>query len=278
MELLSRTKCYGGWLQRYRHNSSAVNGEMVYAIYLPQQSEITPVPTLYWLSGLTCTDENFCQKAGAFRVAAELGLAIVCPDTSPRGSNYPREHDSYDFGSGAGFYLNATVEPFSKTYRMYDYVVDELPQLVESQFPLTDQRAISGHSMGGHGALICALKNPGRYQSVSAFSPVVNPSKCPWGQKAFQGYLGDDVQTWAEWDACSLIPQAREKLEILLDQGEADDFLEEQLRPESLKKVCAESQHPLTLRRHEGYDHSYFFIASFIEDHLRHHGKALGLL
>ncbi|MFT5730609.1 MAG: S-formylglutathione hydrolase [Desulforhopalus sp.] len=278
MELLSRTKCYGGWLQRYRHNSSAVNGEMVFAIYLPQKSEIQPVPTLYWLSGLTCTDENFCQKAGAFRVAADLGLAIVCPDTSPRGSDYPREHDSYDFGSGAGFYVNATIEPYSKTYRMYDYVVNELPQLVESQFPLTDQRAISGHSMGGHGALICALKNPGRYQSVSAFSPVVNPSKCPWGQKAFQGYLGDDVQTWAEWDACSLIPQARERLEILVDQGEADDFLEEQLRPETLEKVCAEAQHPLTLRRHKGYDHSYFFITSFIEDHLRHHGKALGLL
>lgn len=278
MELLSRTKCYGGWLQRYRHNSSAVNGEMVFAIYLPPGSEMQSVPTLYWLSGLTCTDENFCQKAGAFRIAAELGLAIVCPDTSPRGSDYPREHDSYDFGSGAGFYVNATVEPYSKTYRMYDYVVDELPQLVESQFPLTDQRAISGHSMGGHGALICVLKNPGRYQSVSAFSPVVNPSKCPWGQKAFQGYLGDDVQTWAEWDACSLIPQARERLEILVDQGEADDFLKEQLRPETLEKACAESQHPLTLRRRKGYDHSYFFITSFIEDHLRHHSKALGLL
>ncbi len=278
MELLSRTKCYGGWLQRYRHNSSAVNGEMVFAIYLPPVSEMQPVPTLYWLSGLTCTDENFCQKAGAFRVAAELGLAIVCPDTSPRGSDYPREHDSYDFGSGAGFYVNALVEPYNKTYHMYDYVVDELPQLLESQLPLTDKRAISGHSMGGHGALICALKNPGRYQSVSAFSPVVNPSKCPWGQKAFQGYLGDDVQTWAEWDACSLILQARERLEILVDQGEADDFLEEQLRPEILEKVCAESQHPLTLRRHKGYDHSYFFITSFIEDHLRHHGKALGLL
>lgn len=278
MELLSRTKCHGGWLQRYRHNSSAVSGSMVFAIYLPPVAETQPVPALYWLSGLTCTDENFCQKAGAFRVAAELGLAIVCPDTSPRGSNYPHEHDSYDFGSGAGFYVNALVEPYSKTYHMYDYVVDELPQLVEHHLPLTDQRAISGHSMGGHGALICALKNPGRYQSVSAFAPVVNPSKCPWGQKAFQGYLGDDVQTWAEWDACSLIPQARERLEILLDQGEADEFLEEQLRPETLEKVCSESQHPLTLRRHKGYDHSYFFIASFIEDHLRHHGRALGLL
>lgn len=278
MELLSRTKCHGGWLQRYRHNSSAVSGSMVFAIYLPPVAETQPVPALYWLSGLTCTDENFCQKAGAFRVAAELGLAIVCPDTSPRGSNYPHEHDSYDFGSGAGFYVNALVEPYSKTYRMYDYVVDELPQLVEHHLPLTDQRAISGHSMGGHGALICALKNPGRYQSVSAFSPVVNPSKCPWGQKAFQGYLGDDVKTWAEWDACSLIPQARERLEILLDQGEADEFLEEQLRPETLEKVCSESQHPLSLRRHKGYDHSYFFIASFIEDHLRHHGRALGLL
>lgn len=277
MELLSRTKCFGGWLQRFRHSSSAVNGDMVFAIYLPPASETQPVPTLYWLSGLTCTDENFCQKAGAFRVAAKLGLAIVCPDTSPRGSDYPGEHESYDFGSGAGFYLNATIEPFSKTYRMYDYVVDELPQLVEHHFPLTDQRAISGHSMGGHGALICALKNPGRYQSVSAFSPVVNPSKCPWGQKAFQGYLGDNVQTWAEWDACSLVPQALERLEILIDQGEADEFLEEQLRPETFEKVCTESHHPLTLRRHKGYDHSYFFISSFIEDHLRHHAKGLKL-
>ena len=278
MELLSRTKCFGGWLQRYRHKSTAVGGEMVFAIYLPPGSEIQSAPTLYWLSGLTCTDENFCQKAGAFRVAAELGMAIVCPDTSPRGSDYPNEHDCYDFGSGAGFYVNATVEPFSQTYRMYDYVVDELPQLVESQFPLTNQRAISGHSMGGHGALICALKNPGRYQSVSAFSPVVSPSISPWGQKAFQGYLGNDVQTWAEWDACLLIPDAQERLEILLDQGEADEFLQEQLQPENLEEVCAKSLHPLTLRRHEGYDHSYFFIASFIEDHLRHHGKALGLL
>lgn len=278
MELLSRTKCFGGWLQRYRHKSTAVNGDMVFAIFLPPVSEMQSVPTLYWLSGLTCTDENFCQKAGAFRAAAELGLAIVCPDTSPRSSDYPHEHDSYDFGSGAGFYVNATVEPFSQTYRMYDYVVDELPRLVESQLPLTDQRAISGHSMGGHGALICALKNPGRYQSVSAFSPVVSPSRCPWGQKAFQGYLGDDVKTWVEWDACLLIPEARERLEILLDQGEADEFLQEQLQPEKLEEVCTKLQHPLTLRRHEGYDHSYFFIASFIEDHLRHHGKALGLL
>lgn len=277
MELLSSTKVSGGWLKRYRHESLAVKGDMVFAIFLPAQAESGKVPVLYWLSGLTCTDENFSQKAGAFKKAAQLGLAIVMPDTSPRGTDYPGEHESYDFGSGAGFYVNATVAPYSHTYHMYDYVVQELPTLVEEHFPVTDQRSISGHSMGGHGALICALKNPGRYQSVSAFAPITNPTQCPWGEKAFTGYLGEDQATWKEWDACELIANASERLPILVDQGEADNFMVEQLKPEALEQACSAAKHDLTLRRHSGYDHSYYFISSFIDEHLEHHASALGL-
>ncbi|SBS32296.1 S-formylglutathione hydrolase YeiG [Marinomonas aquimarina] len=277
MELLSSTKVSGGWLKRYRHESLSVKGDMVFAIFLPAQAESANVPVLYWLSGLTCTDENFSQKAGAFKKAAELGLAIVMPDTSPRGTDYPGEHESYDFGSGAGFYVNATVAPYSNTYHMYDYVVKELPTLVEEHFPVTDKRSISGHSMGGHGALICALKNPGRYQSVSAFAPITNPTQCPWGEKAFTGYLGDDREAWKAWDTCELIATASERLPLLVDQGEADNFLEEQLKPEALEQACEKAGHELTLRRQSGYDHSYFFISSFIDDHLAHHAKALGL-
>lgn len=277
MELLSSTKVSGGWLKRYRHESLSVKGDMVFAIFLPAQAESANVPVLYWLSGLTCTDENFSQKAGAFKKAAELGLAIVMPDTSPRGTDYPAEHESYDFGSGAGFYVNATVAPYSNTYHMYDYVVKELPTLVEEHFPVTDKRSISGHSMGGHGALICALKNPGRYQSVSAFAPITNPTRCPWGEKAFTGYLGDDREAWKAWDTCELIATAEERLPLLVDQGEADNFLEEQLKPEALEQACEKAGHELTLRRQSGYDHSYFFISSFIDDHLAHHAKALGL-
>ncbi len=277
MELLSSTKVSGGWLKRYRHESLSVKGDMVFAIFLPAQAESASVPVLYWLSGLTCTDENFSQKAGAFKKAAELGLAIVMPDTSPRGTDYPGEHESYDFGSGAGFYVNATVAPYSNTYHMYDYVVKELPTLVEEHFPVTDKRSISGHSMGGHGALICALKNPGRYQSVSAFAPITNPMQCPWGEKAFTGYLGNDREAWKAWDTCELIATASERLPLLVDQGEADNFLEEQLKPEALEQACEKAGHELTLRRQSGYDHSYFFISSFIDDHLAHHAKALGL-
>lgn len=275
MELLSSTKSFGGWLKRYRHASTAVNGEMVFAIYLPPQAETENVPVLYWLSGLTCNDENFTQKAGAFRKAAELGLAIVCPDTSPRGTDYPGEHDSYDFGSAAGFYVNATVEPYSNTYRMYDYVVKELPQLTEANFPVTDKRSISGHSMGGHGALICALKNPGLYQSVSAFAPIANPTSCPWGEKAFTGYLGEDRAQWEEWDATLLVANAGERLPLFIDQGEADNFLAEQLKPEALEAACEKAEHPIKLRRQSGYDHSYYFIATFIDEHLEYHFKAL---
>lgn len=275
LELLSSNKCFDGWLKRYKHQSESTGTEMIFAIYLPPQAQTESVPVLYWLSGLTCTDENFTQKAGAQRIAAELGVAIVCPDTSPRGLDLPGEHDSYDFGSGAGFYVNATEEPWSRNYRMYDYVVKELPELIERQFPVTDRRSIAGHSMGGHGALICALKNPGRYQSVSAFSPITNPVNCPWGEKAFSGYLGEDRESWKQWDACELIATASERLPLLVDQGEADGFLSEQLKPEALEAACEKAGHPLTLRRQPGYDHSYFFIASFIEDHLRHHALAL---
>ena len=280
MELLASNVCFGGEHRRYRHRSQVLDCDMELAVFLPPSAlgdKAVPVPALYWLSGLTCTDRNFMEKAGAMRRAAELGLAIVCPDTSPRGVNLPGEDESYDFGAGAGFYVNATREPWSRHYRMYDYVVSELPGLLEQSLPLTDRRSISGHSMGGHGALICALKNPGRYQSVSAFAPIANPSQVPWGRKAFSGYLGDDEESWKEWDATLLIPGATERLPLLVDQGTADQFLEEQLAPEALAEACEKAHHPMELRMHPGYDHSYFFIASFIDDHLDHHGQALGL-
>jgi S-formylglutathione hydrolase len=277
LEIVSSNKSFGGWHKRYRHRSSTLNCDMVFAVYLPPQAEHgAKLPVLYWLSGLTCTDENFMQKAGAQRMAAELGLIIVAPDTSPRGEGVPDDASgAYDFGLGAGFYLNATQEPWARHYRMYDYVVQELPSLIEANFPVSAKRGISGHSMGGHGALICALKNPGRYQSVSAFSPITNPLNCPWGEKAFSGYLGGDRARWREWDACALLAEAQEKLPILIDQGDRDDFLEGQLKPQALQTVARAVAHPLTLRLQPGYDHSYYFIASFIDDHLRHHAKAL---
>jgi len=277
-ELISSNKSFGGWLKRYKHVSASTKTEMIFAIYLPPQAQNGPVPVLYWLSGLTCTDENFTQKAGAQRMAAELGMAIVCPDTSPRGTDFPGEHDSYDFGSAAGFYVTATNPPWNENYNMYDYVVSELPNLIEAHFPVTDKRAISGHSMGGHGAIICALKNPGRYQSLSAFAPISNPVNCPWGEKAFSGYLGDDKEAWKAWDSCELVENASEKLPMLVDQGEGDDFLKEQLKPEALKAAFDKAGYPIEHRIQPGYDHSYFFIASFIEDHLKHHAKALGLI
>ncbi|KPP96942.1 S-formylglutathione hydrolase [Marinobacter sp. HL-58] len=280
MELLSTNVCFDGEHRRYRHHSAALDCDMEFAVYLPPAalgSNARPVPVLYWLSGLTCTDQNFMQKAGAQKKAARLGMALVCPDTSPRGLNLPGEHDSYDFGSGAGFYINATRQPWAPHYRMYDYVVKELPQLVEGHLPVTEDRSISGHSMGGHGALIAALKNPGRYRSVSAFAPIANPSECPWGQKAFSGYLGDDPKAWEEWDATLLIPTAKERLPLLVDQGTSDEFLDSQLNPDALADACEKMHHHINLRMHRGYDHSYFFIASFIDDHLEHHAQALGL-
>lgn len=277
LEIVSSNKSFGGWHKRYRHRSSSLNCDMVFAVYLPPQAEQgAKLPVLYWLSGLTCTDENFMQKAGAQRMAAELGLIIVAPDTSPRGEGVADDaNGAYDFGLGAGFYVNATQEPFARHYRMYDYVVQELPALIEANFPVSDKRGIAGHSMGGHGALICALKNPGRYQSVSAFSPISNPMNCPWGEKAFSLYLGEERSRWREWDASVLIAEAEEKLPILVDQGDRDDFLEGQLKPQALQAAAKAAGHPLTLRMQPGYDHSYYFIASFIDEHLRHHAAAL---
>ncbi len=275
-ELRSSQKLFDGWLNRYAHRSEVLDCDMVFGAFLPPQSARGPVPVLWWLSGLTCTDENFMQKAGAQRLAAELGLAIVCPDTSPRGTDLPGEHDSYDLGSGAGFYVNATQEPWAPHYRMYDYVTAELPGLVTRHLPVSDAQAISGHSMGGHGALICALKNPGKYRSVSAFAPICHPLDCPWGEKALTAYLGVDREAWKKWDAVELVTNAAERLPLLVDQGSDDEFLAEQLNPEALQAACEASGHPLTLRMQQGYDHSYYFIASFIDDHLRHHAKALG--
>ncbi|WAG77979.1 S-formylglutathione hydrolase [Metapseudomonas furukawaii] len=277
LEIVSSNKSFGGWHKRYRHRSSTLNCDMVFAVYLPPQAEQgARLPVLYWLSGLTCTDENFMQKAGAQRLAAELGLIIVAPDTSPRGAEVPGDPDgAWDFGLGAGFYVNATQEPYARHYRMHDYVVHELPALIEENFPVSEKRGISGHSMGGHGALVCALRNPGRYQSTSAFAPISNPMTCPWGEKALGRYLGNDRSRWREWDACALLAETNEKLPILVDQGDRDDFLVNQLKPEALQAAARSAGYPLTLRLQPGYDHSYYFIASFIDDHLRHHAEAL---
>ena len=276
-ENISSNKSFGGWNKQYSHFSEVLNCQMRFAIYLPPQASTgQKVPVLYWLSGLTCTDENFMHKAGAQRIAAQLGIAIVAPDTSPRGEGVPDDEDAaYDFGLGAGFYVNATQAPWNKHYQMYDYVVQELPSLIESIFPVSDQRAISGHSMGGHGALVVALKNIERYSSVSAFSPICNPVNCPWGQKALGNYLGDDRQSWAQYDASELMKASEFHIPALVDQGGADDFLLEQLKPEVLEAAAKVSAYPLELRLQEGYDHSYFFIASFIEDHLRFHAANL---
>jgi len=275
METLSVTASFGGEIHRVKHGSHDCDCDMIFAVYLPPRARETPVPALYWLSGLTCTDENFMVKSGAQRYAAELGLAIVCPDTSPRGTDFPGEHDSYDFGSGAGFYVNATQEPWSANYRMYDYVTQELPALVNDNFPVNGKCGISGHSMGGHGALVCYLRNPGTYQSVSALAPICHPSDCGWGRKAFSKYLGEDRDDWAQYDAALLIGGAREKLPLLIDQGTDDDYLNDQLKPGTLEQACIANRYPLELRMQEGYDHSYFFISTFIEDHLKHHAKAL---
>lgn len=275
LELLSSAKSFDGWHKQYRHPSSTTHCSMRFAIFLPPQVESgTRVPVLYWLSGLTCTDENFMQKAGAFSEAAKLGIAIVAPDTSPRGEDVPDDPDGqYDLGLGAGFYVNATQPPFDQHYQMYDYVVKELPELIEANFPVTTQRAISGHSMGGHGALCIALKNPHRYTSVTAFSPIANPTNCPWGKKALSAYLGQDKQAWLSYDSVELMKhsQGAKQLPALVDQGDADQFLETQLKTEMLTAAAQQSAYPLTLRMQPGYDHSYYFISTFIAEHLRYH-------
>ena len=249
---------------------------MSFSVYLPPQAESENVPALYWLSGLTCTDDNFRVKAGAQRYAAEHGLALVIPDTSPRGAQVPDAPERYDLGQGAGFYVNATREPWSGHYHMYDYITRELPALVEAGLPvLQGVRSISGHSMGGHGALICALKNPGRYRSVSAFAPICNPIECGWGQGCFSAYLGAERDAWKPWDATCLVAGGAQPRPILVDQGTDDEFLATQLHPQNLEAACAQRDFPLTLRRQAGYDHSYHFIASFIGEHIAWHARAL---
>lgn len=280
---VERRACFGGWQEVWQHTSTTLDCVMRFAIYLPPQVgpgvspgvSPGPRPVLYFLSGLTCTEQNFITKAGAQQYAAQHGVIVVVPDTSPRGEGVA-DATAWDLGQGAGFYLNATQAPWSAHYRMYDYIVHELPAFVEAHFPASSVRGITGHSMGGHGALVAALKNPGRYRSVSAFSPIVAPSQVPWGEKAFAAYLGDDRATWGAWDACVLIEQAPERLPILVDQGDADDFLATQLVPERLVAACAAAGHPLELRMQPGYDHSYYFIASFIGEHIAWHARALG--
>lgn len=271
----SQTRVAGGTLTFYQHPSSSCNCDMSFSIFLPPGLEKGKAPVLYWLSGLTCSEENFMVKAGAQRYAAELGLILVAPDTSPRGLNLAQEEDSWDFGTGAGFYVNATQSPWSDHYRMYDYVVNELPALIEANFPASDRRSLSGHSMGGHGALSIAQRNQGRYASVSAFSPICNPSVSAWGIKAFSGYLGEDRQSWMKYDSCVILDGLDKALPMLVDQGEQDGFLAEQLLPQNLADVCRRRGHGLDLRLQPGYDHSYYFIASFIGEHLAWHAKYL---
>jgi len=274
LERLEHRACFGGWQDVYRHDSAVLGCAMNFAVYLPPQAEQERLPVLYWLSGLTCTEQNFIAKAGAQRYAAEHGVIVVAPDTSPRGADVA-DDPAYDLGQGAGFYLDATEQPWATHYRMHDYVVDELPALIEANFPASDARGISGHSMGGHGALTIALRNPGRYRSVSAFAPIVAPAQVPWGEKAFTAYLGSDRTAWARYDATELLKTAAERLPLLVDQGEADEFLAAQLKPELLREACAKANHPLTLRLHPGYDHSYYFVASFIGEHIAWHARAM---
>ena len=274
---ISRNKSFGGIQGTYSHESRETGCVMRFGVFIPPQAEAGAVPVLFWLSGLTCTEENFVAKAGAQRIAAELGLALVAPDTSPRGLKIPGEDESYDFGSGAGFYVDATEAPWSRGYRMHSYITQELFTLVAGTFPVDAARVgIFGHSMGGHGALTIALKNPDRYKSVSAFAPICSPLRCPWGEKAFSGYLGADRAPWREYDATALIEdRGWAGPAILVDQGTGDQFLDGQLKPELLAKACGEAGVALDLRMQQGYDHSYFFIGTFIEDHLRFHALNL---
>ena len=277
MEQIGANKSFGGQQLRFSHQSETLSCPMTFSIYLPPQAKQRPVPVLYWLSGLTCSDENFVAKAGAQQYAAEHGIAIVAPDTSPRGEGVPDDANAaYDFGLGAGFYVNATEEPWDKHYRMYDYVVNELPALVGDSFAVDGERTgIFGHSMGGHGALTIALKNPDRYQSVSAFSPICSPMRCPWGEKALAGYIGDNRDNWKQYDTTELVSCADRHLPVLIDQGDNDNFLAEQLKTELLVKASKEAEYPMQIRMQPGYDHSYFFIASFMAEHIRFHAQYL---
>ena len=275
MEKVSSNRSFKGVHEVWSHDSVATSCKMTFSIYLPDNPEGQKQKTLIWLSGLTCTEENFRVKSGVQRFASEHNMIIVSPDTSPRGEDVP-DDPNYDFAQGAGFYLNATEEPWAKNYKMYSYVVDELVQIIENNFPADANRiGISGHSMGGHGALTIALKNPELFKSVSAFSPICNPTKIPWGEKAFTKYLGDDQLAWHEYDACSLIKSRGWQSDILIDQGEEDEFLADQLKPESFVQACEENNVAVSLRMQPGFDHSYFFISSFIQDHIEWHSQRL---
>lgn len=278
MQEKSRTQSFGGTTRFYSHRSKACKCDMNFAVYVPPQAEAAPVPVLYYLSGLTCTEKNFVEKAGAQRYAAERGVMLVAPDTSPRGVNLPGEDEDWDFGSGASFYVNATEQPWAKHYQMYDYVTDELMALIKKEFAVKGDRAgIFGHSMGGHGALVCGLKNPDKYASISAFAPIAAPSQCAWGQKAFTGYLGADKQQWAAYDATELVKSSGSSgSSILIHQGTADQFLaQNQLLPDVFEAACEQAGQPLRLRMQAEYDHSYYFIASFMADHIQHHADVL---
>ena len=280
MERIEHRASFGGWQDVWQHRSEVLGCDMRFGVFLPPQEKAGgSTPILYWLSGLTCTEQNFITKAGAQQFAAQHGVIVVAPDTSPRGEGVPND-PAYDLGQGAGFYLNATQAPWAANFRMEDYIVHELPDLIEAElrtqgWALSGKRGIFGHSMGGHGALTLALRHPQRFHSVSAFSPIVAPSQVPWGQKAFSAYLGEDRAAWLAHDAVALVEQASVRLPILVDQGEADEFLASQLKPELLAVACAKAGHPLTLRMQPGYDHSYYFIASFMGDHIAHHAAAL---
>jgi S-formylglutathione hydrolase len=279
MMALSEHACFGGVQGFYLHESSVIGLPMKFGVFVPPQAKLGPVPVLFYLAGLTCNEETFAIKAGAQRHAAEHGLMLVSPDTSPRGTGVEGADAAWDFGTGAGFYLDATQVPWKKHWRMGSYITQELRELVLANFPARPDRVgLFGHSMGGHGALTLALKNPGLYQSVSAFAPIAAPMQCPWGVKAFSGYLGDDKAAWAQHDASALIAAGARAPHLLIDQGLGDKFLAEQLHPHLLEEACAKSGQPLTLRRHAGYDHGYYFISTFMADHLAHHAQALARL
>ena len=279
VEMLNTHKCFGGLLRICQHDSEKLHCSMRFSIFLPAESDQRSVPILWWLSGLTCTEENFTVKAGAYSEAARLGLAIIAPDTSPRGERVA-DDEAYDLGQGAGFYLDATQSPWTPHFSMYSYITQELQTLVASEFPVdANRQGISGHSMGGHGALVLGLRNPSLYKSISAFAPIVAPSECPWGQKAFTAYLGNDRKDWAVFDACQILSNGASREDfpaILVDQGGADQFLEEQLKPDLLADAAKQAGQEISLRLQPGYDHSYFFVSSFIADHLQHHSEILG--
>ena len=274
MQQLEQHTCFAGQQYVYQHQSDVLNCTMKFAIFVPAHADEEKLPVLYWLSGLTCNEQNFINKAGAQKYAALHRVILVAPDSSPRGEAIA-DDAAYDLGQGAGFYLNATQTPWSAHYRMYDYIVDELRDLIDTHFPTNQVQSIMGHSMGGHGALTLGLRNPDVYRSISAFAPIVAPSQVPWGQKAFQAYLGNDPQTWQQYDAVELIKTSQKQLPILIDQGAADSFLAEQLKPELFVAACKEKHYPITLNMRESYDHSYYFIASFIEEHINFHAQFL---